>query len=421
MANNIRLNEKQNQAYSLIAAGKSIFITGPGGVGKTEIIKLYVRLYQRSRTIAVTSTTGTSALLLNGVTYHSYLGIGYGTGSVTSMTKKIKEAPWLKKRWTELDCLIIDEVSMMDPELFDKLEEIARVIRKSTQPFGGIQIILSGDFLQLPCVGTNKFCFEANTWDKCITETVYLTDIIRQEEIEFQNLLNNVRMGNITPEVEDILDSRVGVNISNEFGIKPTRLYSVNIDVDRINDKELDKLALKGAEFFEYEMDMNISPKVSNRASAIEKFKKSCIAPHCLQLCIGAQVMLLKNLDLGSGLANGSRGIVSDFVQDLPIVKFLNGEERIIDMNIWEVQENDKPILTAKQIPLKIAFAYSIHKSQGTTLDLAEIDLSHIFEYGQAYVALSRVKSLKGLSIIGVNYSNICAHPKAVEYYENLM
>jgi ATP-dependent DNA helicase PIF1 len=227
-------------------------------------------------------------------------------------------------------------------------------------------------------------------------------------------------MGNITPEVEDILDSRVGVNISNEFGIKPTRLYSVNIDVDRINDKELDKLALKGAEFFEYEMDMNISPKVSNRAAAIEKFKKSCIAPHCLQLCIGAQVMLLKNLDLGSGLANGSRGIVSDFVQDLPIVKFLNGEERIIDMNIWEVQENDKPILTAKQIPLKIAFAYSIHKSQGTTLDLAEIDLSHIFEYGQAYVALSRVKSLDGLYLSSFVVERIQINTKVQEYYDSL-
>lgn len=418
--NSIKLNEKQNYAYNLMAQGTNIFITGPGGVGKTALIKLFTKVYSKSKIIAVTSTTGTSALLINGTTIHSYLGIGFGTNTVESITNKIKSMPWLRKRWTSLECLIIDEISMMNPDLFDKIEQIARILRKSKAPFGGIQLILSGDFCQLPVVGNDKFCFEADSWNFCIQKTIYLTQIIRQNDTIFQNVLNNIRIGNITDKIKTILNNRLNANLSNDFGILPTKLYSTNIDVDRINNIELDKLAAKDLTFYEYEMDTHVNAKVTNRAGVIEKFKKSCNAPEILQLCVGAQVMLLKNLDLTNGLANGSRGIVIGFTQDLPVVKFLNGEERIIDMEIWEVIENDKPVLSAKQIPLKIAYAISIHKSQGCSLDFAEIDLSNIFEYGQAYVALSRVKSLQGLSIIGVDYKNICAHPKALEFYSNI-
>lgn len=386
----------------------------------TAVVKMFTKAYQKHRRIAVTSTTGTSALLLNGTTLHSYLGIGYGNGSVNSMVDKIYSWTWLRKRWTELECLFIDEISMLDPDIFDKLEEIARIVRRNTAPFGGIQIVLSGDFLQLPCVGTDRFCFEAKSWNKCITRTVYLNEIMRQGDNVFQDVLNKVRVGDVDDQVKKVLDSRIGAKLSNEFGIKPTCLYSQNRDVNIINDKELDKLAEDGRQFYEYKMDIVVCSGVTNRSAVIEKFKKYCTTPEILQLCKGAQVMLLKNLDIPNGLANGSRGVVTGFVSDMPCVRFLNGEERVIEQNVWEIEENDKKILRAQQVPLKVAYAMSIHKSQGCSLDYSKIDLSDVFEYGQAYVALSRVKSLEGLSIIDINYDYIDAHPKAVEYYESL-
>jgi ATP-dependent DNA helicase PIF1 len=387
----------------------------------TAVIKMFMKAYQNSRNMAVTSTTGTSALLLNGTTIHSYLGIGYGAGSVNSMVEKIVSWPWLRKRWNELECLFVDEISMLDPELFDKIEEIARIVRRNKSPFGGIQIVLSGDFLQLPCVGTDNFCFEAKCWNNCIKHTVYLNEIMRQGDNTFQDVLNKVRVGIIDKQVKTVLNSRIGITLKNEYDIKPTCLFSKNCDVDRINDTELDNLAEDGRQFYEYKMEIVVYPGVSNKSAALEKFHKYCTAPTTLQICKGAQVMLLKNLDIQNGLANGSRGVITGFISDIPLVKFLNGEERLIDQNIWEVEENDKKILRAQQIPLKVAYAISIHKSQGCSLDYAEIDLSDIFEYGQAYVALSRVKSLEGLSIIDIDYDHIKAHPKATAYYESLL
>lgn len=416
----IKLKPKQQQAYNYMCSGENIFLTGLSGSGKSSVIKLFTKYYGFKKIIAITSTTGTSALLLNGTTLHSYLGIGYGKSSEEILKTKILTSHWLKKRWTSLETLIIDEISMLDPNLFDKLESMARCIRKIDKPFGGIQLILSGDFLQLPCIGIDKFCFEAKSWSECIKHTVYLDEIIRQSNVLFQSILNDVRVGCITENVRKILDSRIGVNLVNEYGIKPTKLYSLNRDVDRINEIELDNLASENIQFYEYNMDIVIYPIVNNKASILEKFKKYCNAPEKLQICIGAQVMLLKNLDMTKGLANGSRGVITDFIEEKPLVRFLNGEERLIDWEVWEVEENDKKILTAKQIPLRVAYAISIHKVQGCTLDYVEIDLSTIFEYGQAYVALSRVKSLDGLSIINIDYEHIKAHPKAIEYYKNL-
>jgi len=418
MPTGIKLNEKQTIAFGLMAEGKSVFLTGPGGVGKTALIKLFWDRYYLDRKIAITSTTGTSALLIQGTTIHSYLGIGTGAGTTESMVMKIQKMKWLRDRWLSLKCLVIDEISMLDPDVWDKLEHVARIIRRSPHPWGGIQLVISGDFLQLPCVGTDQFCFQASSWNRCLPNTVYLTEIIRQKDQIFQRCLNSIRVGDITEEVTKTLLTRVGAQIINKYNITPTKLYSTNYEVDHVNNIELDKLGADGRQFYEY--NMNFATKV--KGNLFDKFKKHCNAQEIVQLCVGAQVMLLKNLDMESGLVNGSRGVITEFYEDdTPVVRFLNGVVRAIEVATWDVMENEKCVLTMEQIPLKAAYAISIHKSQGCSLDCVEIDLGNIFENGQAYVALSRVKSLQGLSLVDVSFEKIRAHPMAVEYYNSLL
>jgi hypothetical protein len=240
------LSEKQQVAYDLVARGENVFITSPAGGGKTFFIKTIYKRFKESKNIAVTSTTGTSAILIDGVTLYSYLGIGLGTSDVSSLFLMIKKRRDILKRWRDLNILIIDEISMLSPVLFDKLENLARVIRKNTLPFGGIQIILSGDFLQLPVVGdSDSFCFDALSWNTCIKNIVYLNENFRQGDTVFKKCLNEIRVGNISPETTKLLRSRVNAKLENEFGILPTKIYSLNRDVDQENDEELDKLVLK--------------------------------------------------------------------------------------------------------------------------------------------------------------------------------
>lgn len=417
---NILMKDKQTMALNLLNKGENLFLTGPGGVGKTAVLKAFAS--QTIKKLAITSTTGTSALLLNGTTVHSFLGIGLGKEKVSILVDRIIKSAYLKNRWCQLECLIIDEISMMHPDLFDKIEQLARTIRKSDVPFGGIQLVLSGDFLQLPCIGTMNFCFEAKSWNKCVTNVVCLDEIIRQGDKKFQKCLNAVRMGEITREVRDILESRVGAKLHNTYGIRPTKLYAKNINVDKENDLELDKLAEQGKDFLVYEMNMEVQAGIRTRKNyLLRKFYKYCPVSERVELCVGAQVMLMKNIDMSCGLANGSRGVVMGFNDSsMPIIRFLNGEQRAIGMEIWDMKEKNKRVIRAYQIPLRVAYAISIHKSQGCSLDYAEVDLSNIFEYGQAYVALSRVKSLNGLSIKAIDYKCIQADPIAVSYYQSL-
>ena len=289
----------------------------------------------------------------------------------------------------------------------------------------GNRRFLLGDFTvthncQLPCIGSDEFCFESKKWDICIDKTIYLTEIMRQKNKEFQECLDNIRLGLITDETRKLLESRINVEIKNEHGIRPTKLYCTNYSVDYINNEELDKLAVDDPDFYEYNMETHVFPGVKNRAFAIEKYKKNCNAPETIQLCTGAQVMLLCNLDLDGGLVNGSRGVIKGFVGDVPIVKFMNGSELVIDHHTWEIEENGKKVMRVIQIPLKLAYALTAHKSQGCTLDCVEIDMTNVFDYGQAYVMLSRVKNIENLNILGIDFDKIKAHPKAVNFYQSL-
>ena len=416
----LKLNAKQKIAWNIINNGENIFITGPGGTGKTEIIKLYKKKNNNKKLIGVTSLTGVSAVLINGTTVHSFLGIGLGTSSVEVLISKILSKSYLKKRWKNLSTLIIDEISMMDPDLFDKIEEIARKIRNSEEPFGGIQLILSGDFCQLPVVKKKEYCFEAKSWNNCVKNIVCFDEIIRQTDKELQICLNNIRMGNITQNDKDLLNSRVGAKLENNNGIKPTQFSATNEQVNEINEKEINILAENGSEFYEYEMKVEIFDNSSDKKYTIDKYMKDIPVVEKLELCIDVQVMLLHNLSIENGLVNGSRGVVVKFIEDKPVVRFLNGEEIVIDFHTWEIENNNEVIMSICQIPLKLGYAFTHHKSQGLTLDYAVIDIGNCFCYGQAYTALSRVKELKGLSIKRLDFNKIKCNAKVLNFYKNL-
>ena len=430
------LNSEQQIALQEVLTGKSVFITGQGGVGKSFLIgKIYDAFKTVNRVLAITAMTGCAALLLkhSAKTLHSWAGVGLGKDPIVKTVIMIRRNKNLVKRWRETDALIIDEISMMSPELFEKLDEIGRIIRmKHEQPFGGIQIIAVGDFFQLPPINKEieeiRFVFESPIWDKTIKTTVELTKIIRQSDPVFQELLAEIREGRLSPEHLAILESRRGLPWKDQL-IRPSLLFSRRADVEYINTENLK--ALKGPRRI-YETTTEFSGAAVKQGmtvnnmivqKAVEKLDRDAPYQITLVLSEGAQVMLVTNLDLEEDLANGSRGVVTGFGPAptyIPNVLFA-GKTLAIPVNsaVWEAEEPAGII--RRQIPLVLAYAITIHRSQGASLDSALIDIGiSAFEFGQVYVALSRVKSLEALYIHDIDPTAIKAHPKVIAFYEKL-
>ena len=423
------LNSKQNEAFKAMKNGFNIFITGPGGSGKSHVINFFVEYYKNNyeddeNKLYVTSSTGLSSLLINGITINQYSGIGIGDKEIDYYVKKISKNKKTRERWRNTKILIIDEVSMISSDIFEKLDIIGQKIRKNGKPFGGIQIILSGDFLQLPPVKANEFCFESFSWDICINKTFYFDKIIRQKNGEFQNILNKIRVGNVDADVVETLEKCRNRVLKNDKGIMPTLLFSRKDMVKTYNDSKLQELINKGEKTVEYKSKYVFSSKVREEVKPdyIQLINSQYNIDDNIVLTKYSQVMLNVN-GIDEGLANGSRGIIIDFTNDEkqnPIVYFLNGKTIEIKPKDYKIEE-EKDSVIKKQIPLIHAWAITIHKAQGMSLEYIETDIGNsIFEYGQAYVVLSRIKNLEGLSLINIDYSRIKANPKIIKFYENL-
>ena len=429
------LNSDQSYVFQKFQEGHSMFITGPGGCGKSFLIShIKKHCVTHGRTIFTTALTGTAACLIGGQTLHGWAGIGLGTGLTENIVANIRKRAPFYKRWKDVNVLIIDEISMMSAELFNKLNNIAQSLRKNTAFFGGIQVIFSGDFAQLepimPAGERLKFCFEAQDWDTHLkARTYYMTKVVRQSDPVFQTILNEMRMGVITEESKTILNQRIIKNRSEAdihiegtpHIIKATILYPLKRDVSEINLKELKRLKEAGAvsrtfksgDHFVNKGGLHLATKTQ-----IECLDK--VIDREIELCVGAQVMLTKNLDVEIGLVNGSRGVIAEFDSEgQPVVIFDSGHKMAMEMADFEIEQGDD-ILLRKQIPFILAWAITIHKSQGASLTEVVTDLSNVFGNGQAYVTLSRVKTLEGLFLMDIDYAKIKCNPIVKKYYTEL-
>ncbi|KAJ1441399.1 P-loop containing nucleoside triphosphate hydrolase [Sesbania bispinosa] len=423
----VQWTEEQKSVLSAVTQGNSVFITGSAGTGKTklltEVVKLLRKLHTRSK-VFVTASTGVAAFALKGQTLHSFAGIGILNPSdgpevlLKSIREKNKKACW---RWRKVEALVIDEISMVDARIFDNLEFVAKKLRGVDETWGGIQLVVVGDFCQLPPVPGNhsqvvKYAFEADCWNYSFDLQIELTRIFRQSDSRFIGLLQHIRMGET--DGDDLLFlERYCSKV--ECDPSAVQLFPLTKIVDKVNEKKLKSL----------EKDV-VNYSAVDDGPWKEQLQHG-IAPDKISLCEGARVMLVRNLHTCKGLVNGATGKVMKFVKAvdindicsenlLPVVKFDSGKELVIEPEEWHVMDGYKVLASRKQIPLILAWALSIHKCQGMTLDKAYINLSGAFGCGMVYTALSRVRSLEGLHLSGFKPSKIQADHEVTKFYRNL-
>lgn len=430
------LNEEQECALTYAIQGKSFFLTGPGGSGKSFLLeRIRSELSKKGQNVAVTAMTGCAALLLGkkSKTLHSWASVGLAKEPATALAAKIRSSPKSYNRWRITDTLIVDEVSMLTPDFLEKLNTIAISIRRDIRPMGGLQVIFVGDFFQLPPVNKDsrngvptQFVFESPLWKSVMPLTVSLSKIIRQQDPAFHKILDEARIGQLSKESLDILKSRQNLPWQS-LEIRPTLLFSRKAEVDHVNATNLK--ALKGQRYT-YNADTVTLPIESMKhfdvnseegQKYISRLDRDAQYMPGLVLAEGAQVMLLTNLNFERELVNGSRGVVTGFTEDalhLPIVKFRTGAPMPIGPATWDSECEG---LQRKQIPLRLAYAMTIHKAQGATLDCALIDIgSSTFECGQAYVALSRVRSLESLYVWDLEVDAFKTNEKVVAFAKSI-
>jgi ATP-dependent DNA helicase PIF1 len=387
----------QGLALEIMLSGESVLLTGPAGAGKTFVLNQFIRFAKTDGMhVSVTATTGLAATHLGGTTIHSWAGIGVLDSLPQGFAEHLSKGR--REIIEKTDVLIIDEISMLHDYRLDMIDEACRLVRRKDEPFGGIQIIMSGDFFQLPPINRGEsraggFVVHSNVWRELDPTICYLQEQHRQDDEDLLDILNALRAGDIRRHHAEKLLSRVDQQPPEDLVL--TELHTVNVDVDRLNEARLDELA--GDELFYTET-------TTGSDNYVENLQRSVLAPAVLRLKEGALVMAVKN-STDRKYANGSIGTVIEFEQgtEYPVVEYRNGNVVTMAPDTWELRDGDKKRASITQIPLRLAWAITVHKSQGMTLDAAKIDLRKAFVEGMGYVALSRVKNLHNLYLSGIN------------------
>ena len=405
----------QGLALEILLSGQSVFLTGPAGTGKTFVLNQFIKLAKyEGKHVSVTATTGLAATHLGGTTIHAWAGIGVNDYLPQGFAEHI--AKGRREIIEKTDILIIDEISMLHDYRLDMVDEACRLVRRKDEPFGGIQVVLSGDFFQLPPVnreGSRQggFVVNSNVWRELEPVIIYLDQQYRQREgDDLLDILTSMRANDIRRRHAEKLLARSDATPPPDTTL--TELHTTNVDVDRINERQLAQL--DGDE-------LTYQQHTTGSANYVENLQRSVLAPAALVLKQGALVMAVKN-DMNRRYVNGSIGTVVDFepATDYPVVEFMNGKTITMQPDTWELRDGDKKRASISQVPLRLAWAITVHKSQGMTLDAARIDLRKAFVPGMGYVALSRVKNIDNLYLTGINRMALQMSDEAHQIDEHL-
>ncbi len=396
----------QDRALDILKTGANVFLTGEPGAGKTYVINKYIAwLEAAGLNVAVTASTGIAATHIGGMTIHSWSGVGIKDMLTPYDLEQISTREKIVKRAKAAHVLVIDEISMLDGKVLDMVDQVLRTVRQSEESFGGLQIVCIGDFFQLPPVTRQgdmmRYAFECNAWLNMKPLICYITEQYRQEDETLLGLLGSIRRNEIEEEHYTLLSEQTEIKFEH---IEPTRLYTHNADVDAVNAQKLAELPGSVKKF---------QMEGKGKKPLIEGLVKNCLSPELLVLKEDAMVMCTKN-NFEAGYVNGTLGRVVRFDEGYPVIETMEGKEILIKTTTWELAEDKKVLASIEQLPLRLAWAITVHKSQGMSLDAAEIDLSKAFVYGQGYVALSRVRSLDGLKVLGMHPNALQVDPKIV-------